>query len=290
MTRQLFNSPEKQWVRRRLWLPALRDFRAAFSTDIKYLTFAGPEGHDIELFARTNRLIRIEDVRVWENDPHVANLLTKKYGPTLQIKQGDAFDLSQASKERGYFPFNVINLDYTSGAFNLDKPRWLPTKLQTAQEIIKNQREHATSFLLFFAIAASPDVDTELGKLFVHKAAFDLAKRLGRTEPLFNLTRALPSTYPDTLATVIPCTLIRMGAENSFDTRCRAKAVYRPYRSRKTTILSFVLTFDYDQPALTLSAHQNVTLLDQSIDERQHEACALRLVDVNSLLSHKRLR
>lgn len=290
MARQLFNSPEKQWIRRRLWLPALRAFRAASSTDIKYLTFAGPEGHDIELFTRTNRLIRVEDIRVWENDPHVANLLTKKYGPTLQIKQGDAFDLCQASKERGYFPFHVINLDYTSGLFHLEKPRWLPKKLQTAQEIIKSQRDHATSFLLFFAIAATADVDTELGKLFVHKAAFDLAKRLGRTEPLFNLTRDVPSTYPDTLAAVTPCILIRIGAENGFDTRCRGKAVYRPYRSRRTTILSFVLSFDYDQPALTLSSHQNATLLDQSIDQRQHEACELRLVDVNSLLSRKRLR
>lgn len=287
MPRQLFNSPEKQWVRQKLWLPAFEAFRPQISGEPRYLTFAGPQGHDLELFVTQRNLIRLQNVRVWENSPDAISRLTEKYGPTLNVKQGEAFDLCKAKAERGFFPFQIINLDYTSGAFHVDQPRWLPTKFETIQTIINHQREHATSFLLFLAVAAQSDVDGELGRLLVQKAAFDLAKRLGRTEPLFNLTKNQKGTYPETLATIIPCIVIRMGSEHHFDTRCTGKVVYRPYRSTKTTIVSFVFTFQYDQVALTLSNHQNLTFFDASIEERQREACSLKVIDVNAKIPRR---
>jgi hypothetical protein len=271
-----------------LWLPTLKAFRSKFSGEIKYLTFAGPQGHDLELFAIQQKLIRIENIRIWENSPDVAQRLVQKYGPTLNIKQGEAFDLCKAKNEKSFFPFHVVNLDYTSGAFYVDQPRQLPTKLETVQVIINNQEEHATSFLLFLAVAAKADVDSDFGRLFVQKAAFDLAKRLGKTEPLFNLTRDLAKTYSETLATIVPCIVIRMGGEHHFDTQCIGKAVYRPYRSTKTTILSFVFSLEYDHVALTLSNHQNMKLFDASIEDRQREACALQLIDVNLKIPKRR--
>lgn len=250
------------------------------------MTFAGPQGHDIELFTQASGLIRIENVRVWENSPETAKRLGEKYGSTLatNIKQGDAFALCRANSEKKFFPFHVINLDYTSGAFHVDSPRWLPTKLDTLQSLIASQKEHATSFLLLFAVAATADVDSEMGKGFIHKAAFDLAKRLGKPEALFNLTRDLEGTYPQILATVIPCVIVRMGCEHSFDTRCVGKAVYRPYRSRRTVILSFVFDFQFERVPLTLSELQCLSASDGNIEGRQREACTVPLVDVNRRL------
>jgi hypothetical protein len=271
-----------------LWLPTLRDFHSRFLGEIKYLTFAGPQGHDLELFAIQQKLIRIENIRIWENAPDVAKRLVQKYGPALKIKQGEAFDLCKAKNEKSFFPFHLVNLDYTSGAFHVDQPRRLPTKLETVQMIINNQEEHATSFLLFLAVAAKADVDNDLGRLFVQKAAFDLAKRLGKTEPLFDLTRDLAKTYPETLATIVPCIVIRMGGEHHFDTHCIGKAVYRPYRSAKTTILSFVFNLEYENVPLTLSSHQSMKLFDESIEDRQRKACALQLIDVNLKIPRRR--
>ena len=287
MARQLFNSPEKQWVRKHIWLEVLKQFRAQVAEDLKYLTFAGAEGHDIELFATQERLILLENIHVWESSADAAALIQQKYGLTLKVKQGEAFDLCRKKDEKSFFPFQIINLDYTSGAFGGQTPRWIPTKLETIQVILSTQRECATSFLLFLAFAAGPDVDTEIGRVFVHKAAFDLAKRLGHTEPLFNLTRNLSNTYADTLAAIIPCIIIRMGGEQSFDTQCLKKSVYHPYRSRKTTMLNFVFSLTYENPPLTSSTLQNMMRMDGAIEKRQHESWKVPLIDVNSRLRNK---
>lgn len=178
MAREPFNSPEKKWVRERLWLPHLRAFKERVTGDLKYLTFAGPEGHDIELFCLRRRIIQLERVHVWEKFPSVAGSLRDKYGPTLDIKEGEASDLVKAKDERRRFPFHVINLDYTEGAFNMRQTRWTPIKVETLENVVAIQRESAASFLLFLAVAAADDVDSEMGRTFVQKVAFDLATRL----------------------------------------------------------------------------------------------------------------
>jgi hypothetical protein len=287
MRRQPFNSPEKIWVRERLWLPRLRTFKAQTTADLKYLTFAGPEGHDIELFSLKRKLIKLEKVHVWEKSEANAASLRTKYGPTLAMKVGEAFNLVTARDQRSLFPFHVINLDYTSGAFNLKETRWTPTKFETMENVIAIQRECASTFLLFLAVAAAGDVDTELGKTLVQKAAFDLATRLGRTAPLFILTRNLSRKYPAVLADVIPCAVIRIGGEKCFDACCIGKAVYRPFRSRKTAILSLVFSFEFVNPPLSQSFHQIITGMDRIIERRQRDSFSVPLVDVNEKVRHR---
>jgi hypothetical protein len=268
----------------------LRKFKAQTSADLKYLTFAGPEGHDIELFCLKRNLIRLDRVHVWERSQSAAGALRTKYGPTLAVKVGEAFNLVTARDERPRFPFHVINLDYTEGAFNMQETRWTPSKFETLENVVAVQRECASSFLLFLAIAAAGDVDSELGRAFVQKAAFDLATRLGRTAPLFILTRNISRQYPAVLADVIPCTVIRIGGEKCFDAACVGKAVYRPFSSRKTVILSLVFSFEFLNPPLSQSFHQTITGMDHTIERRQRESFSVPLVDVNERIQHGRGR
>lgn len=290
MARQAFNSPEKRWVRERLWLPSLRSFKRQAAADLKYLTFAGPEGHDIELFCWKRKVIQLEKVHVWEKFPDAAAALREKYGPTLGVKVGEAFDLAKAKDQRPRFPFHVINLDYTDGAFNMQETRWTPIKFETLENVVAMQRECASTFLLFLAVAAAGDVDSDLGRTFVQKAAFDLATRLGRTAPLFILTRNEKREYASALADVIPCSVIRVGGERCFDASCVAKAVYRPFRSRKTVILSFVFSFEFVNPPLSQSLHQVITSMDGTIEMRQRESFSVPLVDVNAKTKHRGTR
>ena len=188
MQRALFNSPQKKWVRQFFWLPAMEAFRARASQELKYLTFAGPEGYDIDFFTQNN-IIRLEKIRVWERSADAARALQTKYGLAFQVKIGEAFDLSKSRDERQYFPHSVINLDFTNGAFQLSRARHIPHKFELISNIMGAQREHTESFLLLLAFAGAADVDSDHGKAFVQKTAFDLATRFGYTEPLFNLTR-----------------------------------------------------------------------------------------------------
>jgi hypothetical protein len=288
MAREPFNSPEKRWVRERLWLPKLRTFRAQTTGDLKYLTFAGPEGHDIELFCLRRGLIKLEKVHVWEKLERAAASLRTKYGPTLTVKVGEAFDLVRARDQRPRFPFHVINLDYTSGAFNVQETRWTPHKFETLENVVAIQRECASTFLLFLAVAAADDVDSEIGRAFVQKVAFDLATRLGRTEPLFILTRNLSRQYATVLGDVLPCTVIRIAGEKCFDASCIGKAVYRPFGSRKTTILSLVFSLEYINPPLSQSMHQVITNMDNMIEARQRNSFSVPLVNVNERIRHGR--
>ena len=286
MHRELFNSPEKKWVRERLWLPRLQTFKAQITADLKYLTFAGPEGHDIELFCLRRKLIKIDKVHVWEKSQENAASLVKKYGPTLRVKVGEAFDLVTARDQVSLFPFHVINLDYTSGAFNLKQTRWKPAKFEMLENVVARQQECASGFLLFLAVAAAGDVDSELGKALVQKAAFDLATRLGQTAPLFVLTKNRAREYPIVLADVIPCAVIRIGGERSFDTCCIGKALYRPYRSRKTAILSLVFSFEFANPPLSQSSHQTMTDMDRIIETRQRGSFSVPLANVDEKVRH----
>jgi hypothetical protein len=289
MPRELFNSPEKQWIRENFWLPAIAKFKTTLATDLKYLTFAGPEAFDVEFFTQKN-IFEIQNVRVWEMNLNAADKLKQKYGPDFNVVVGQASDLARSSQEKSNFPHNVINLDFTNGAFQLRKPRYVPPKFELIENVILAQRECTESFLLLTAFAATADVDSDFGKAFVHKLAFDIATRFGYTEPLFNLTRDPVKSYPQVLASVIPCAVIRVGGEQLYDTKCVGKALYFPYNSRRTAMVCFTFLLTYDNPALSETSHQISNRMDAIVQKQQEESLRVPLFEVNKLLRRKAVR
>src|ERR1044071_10065109 len=111
MKRTLYNSPQKKWMRQHFWLPAIEDFKLEVNQDLRYLTFAGPEGFDIEFFT-ARQVFKRENIRVWERSADAARALQEKFGVDFQVKIGEAFTLSRAPQERQFFPHSVINLDF----------------------------------------------------------------------------------------------------------------------------------------------------------------------------------
>ena len=270
-------------MRQHFWLPAIEDFKLEVNQDLRYLTFAGPEGFDIEFFT-ARQVFKRENIRVWERSADAARALQEKFGVDFQVKIGEAFTLSRAPQERQFFPHSVINLDFTSGAFHSSQPRHMPHKFEIINNIILAQREHTESFMLLAAFAAAHDVDGDHGRAFVQKTAFDIATRFGFTEPLFNLTRNPTKTYPHTLASVIPCAVIRFGGEHFYDTQCLGKALYLPYNSKRTAMLCFIFRFTYDNPPLSETALQGSTRMDEIVLRRQRESLALDVRQVNALM------
>jgi hypothetical protein len=286
MPRELFNSPEKQWIREEFWLPAIVDFKSRVATELKYLTFAGPKAFDVDFFTKKN-IFLIGNVRVWEMNHNTATELKQKYGPGFNVVVGQASELARSAQERPNFPHTVINLDFTNGAFHLKKPWHVPPKFELIEKIILAQGECTESFLLLAAFAATADVDSDFGKAFVHKLAFDIATRFGHTEPLFNLTREPVKSYPQVLASIIPCAVIRLGGEQLYDTSCVGKALYFPYNSRKTAIVCFSFILTYDNPALSETLHQSSKRMDEVVLKRQEESLRVPLLEVNKLLRPK---
>src|SRR5579864_1878775 len=283
MQRTLFNSPQKKWVRRFFWLPAMEALRARTNQELKYLTFAGPGGYDIDFFTQKS-IFRMEKIRVWEKSADAARALQSKYGLAFQVKIGEALDLSKSKDERPYFPYSVINLDFTNGAFQLSQARHIPHKFELIGNIMQAQREHTESFMLLLAFAGAADVDSDHGKAFVQKTAFDLATRFGYTAPLFDLTRAPQKTYPQTLAAVIPCAVIRLGGESFYDTQCLGKALYFPYGRKRTAMVCFIFQLTYDNPALSETNLQVFKRMDEIVVRRQQESLAVSLQNVNNLI------
>ena len=280
MAHDLFNSPQKQWMREFFWLPILKAFKARSKIELRYLTFAGPKGYDIDFFV-ANGIFALANVRVWERNKDAADALTQKFGLGFQVKVGEAFDLSKAQQERSHFPHSVINLDFTSGAFSIPTARHIPPKLELIGNVISAQREHAESFLLLVAVAAAPDVDSTIGKAFVQKMAFDIATRFGHTEPLFNLTRSPEKTYAKVLGALLPCAIIRLGGEYCYDTQCTGKALYSPDNSKQTLMLCLAFELSYDHPPLSETSLQTSTRLERIVVGRQQESLAMSILDIN---------
>jgi hypothetical protein len=203
---------------------------------------------------------------------------------------GEAFDLARSSQELPSYPHSVINLDFTNGAFQLKRPWHVPTKVELIHRVILSQKECTESFLLLSAFAATADVDSDHGKVFVHKLAFDIATRFGHTEPLFNLTRDATKFYPQVLASLIPCAVIKLGGEQSYDTQCVGKALYFPFNSKKTAMVCFVFSFTYDNPALSETGHQTSQRMDRVVFKRQEESLKVTLCEVNKLIRSRRKR
>jgi len=285
MARELFNSPEKKWIREHFWLPRLLDFKARFPPDIRfrYLTFAGPEGRDIEFFTQEHSVFAIGDIRVWERSTRSASLIRQKFGLELQIKEGEAFTLSSsvAEQQAPFFPYSVVNLDFTDGFFNVRARRAEPHKFEIIENIIRCQQKHASGFLLLLAFNVAPDVDNAEGQVFVHKMALDIATRYGATKALFNLTRGAKQNYPDVLGDLVPAAVIRAGGEHSFDTQCTGKAVYRPYGRRRSTMLCLSFEFQYDNPPLSQSRHFVSQRMEEVIAKRQAESFKVVVTQVN---------
>lgn len=261
----------------------MEEFSRTYDKDLKYLTFAGPEGFDIEFFVDRG-IFKLDNVRVWEKSADVMSALQAKYGLDFKVKLGEAFDLAKSRDERSFFPHSIINLDFTNGAFNLNRPRHTPHKFELVSNIIATQREHMESFLLLLAFAATADVDTEYGKGFVQKTAFDLATRFGYTGPLFNLTREPNKTYSQTLAAVIPCSVIRQGAEYFYDTQCLGKALYFPFGRKRTAMLCFIFQLTYDNPPLSETNLQILKRMDEVVIRRQEQSFKMPLVNVNNIM------
>lgn len=278
-----FNSPQKQWVREHFWLPILQSFKERSGSQLRYLTFAGPEGFDIDFFVE-RQIFQLDHVRVWEKSSDAATALLSKFGVNFQVKIGEAYSLSKAPGERQYFPHSVINLDFTNGAFSVSRPRFLPPSFEITANVISAQREHTSPFVLLLAFAANADVDSDIGKAFVQKTAFDLATRFGHTEPLFDLTRDPAKTYAKVLASVIPCAVIRQGGENFYDVQCLGKALYAPNNSKLTSMLCFAFEFSYDFPAMSETVLQISTRFDEIVKSRQKESLTIPLQDVNKIL------
>ena len=289
MPSTLFNSPQKQWVREFFWLPILQGFNRRSGRDLKYLTFAGPEGHDIEFFLE-KQVFSLENVRVWERSSEAAQALIAKFGINIQVKPGEAFTLCKAPQEQSHYPYGAINLDFTNGAFSVQKPRYLPNSFEIVKSIIAAQKEHTESFLLFAAFAANSDVDSEFGKSFVQKIAFDIATRFGFTEPLFDLTRDQQKTYFRVLAAVIPCVIIRLGIDHFYDVQCVGKAIYAPNNSKRTSMLCMAFEFSYDFPPLSETTLQGAIRLNELAATRQRESLNLETQDVNSIVRTRRTR
>jgi hypothetical protein len=293
MARELFNSPEKKWIREHFWLPRLLDFKARLPPDIRfrYLTFAGPEGRDIECFTQGHRVFAIRDIRVWERSTESASLLRQKFGPELQIKEGEAFTLSSSFGEQQapLFPYAVINLDFSDGFFNVRTRRAEPHKFEVIENIIRSQQRHACGFLLLLAFNVAPDVDNAEGQVFVHKMALDIATRYGATKALFNLTRGAKQNYSEVLGDLVPAAVIRAGGEHAFDTVCTGKAVYRPYGRRKSTMLCLSFEFLYDNPPLSQSRHFVSQRMEEVIGKRQEESLLVKVILVNERRKPRRI-
>lgn len=281
MALDLYNNPEKAGVRRKLWLPRVKQAVARVRgfypwRDPKYLTFPGPKCLDLHLFVRKTKLFKTENVVAFEVREDAAKEILAEY-PTLgRLFRNDYEEIVRSGRFDSHFPFDVVNLDFNGNCFD-NHSGGIPRKLRAVERTFQLQGSCYTSFDLFLTFEASYQSARVEGDRDVAKILQDHATRLGFNKGYYRLaSRGIRKSYDLTMLETIPSVVIRIGWENGFDTRLLHKAYYTPSgRRSRARLITFVFESTWDYVPLSLPRWEWASRIQPRIVHRQEEALEL---------------
>jgi hypothetical protein len=260
-----FNNPQKWFVRYRWLIHAKRRAKKNGRGTLKLLTLPGVECFDVRLLYDNNLLdvsptgfkncVAYCEIN-YERFARIGNLLPNalrlhdSYENTIGVGR-----LGFSSRADRWFPFDIINLDFTGPGFRQ------PGKdaSTTAEAILKTfrlQKIKRCSFSLFLTLPADPRNDTYQGKqelatcLNENLAAEQTQEftQLFRSKyPLYNRNSPHPYdtiNYHDFLLVTVPKIIIKFGIDEWFQVCCEEKMTYVG-EGHQTRMVSFCFTCEY---------------------------------------------
>jgi hypothetical protein len=246
--REALNNPEK-WYVRYLWLKYAEERRKKASKDfIKFLTLPGAECFDIRLFKQQGLLKTTatgfdpEHVAFCERDPEryarIGNLLpqARRFNGSYETLMGVGTSGFTRTADR-WFPFDVINLDFSGPGFNQPGS----STSRTADAILKTfklQKSKRSAFSLFITLAANPVWNDVTGKRqleqclksnltagshpeFAKEFITRYPKALAIGSPTYQNMQ-----YHEFLLVTVPKLIIKYGSEEWFLVICQEKVAY----------------------------------------------------------------
>lgn len=264
--REALNNPEK-WYIRYLWLKHAKERCNKVGRGfIKFFTLPGVECFDIRLFKREGLLKTTdtgfdpESVAFCESTPEryarIADLLpqVRRYPGSYEDLLGVGMPGFTERADR-WFPFDVINLDFSGPGFN--QPGRNTSKTADAiKKTFRLQKSKRSSFSIFITLPANPLRDDESGKRQLEQCL--KTNLTGRRHPEFAKEFAIrfPATqrsgdpmyrilqYHEFLLIAVPKLVIKYGTEEWFLVTCQEKVTYRG-EGHSTRMVSFCFQCEF---------------------------------------------
>lgn len=250
--RQVNRSPVKHYVRLNGWLPSARTRYERVNRPLRLFTLCGEDAIDVRLFA-AERLIEKDSrgfpgVSWCELSPETASILRTKLGRVSRSFLGTLEKLSQTAEFKEWFPFDVINLDFTSLPFPRSQPPFNSTWVAVTT-ILACQQTHRAGCELFLTFNAdrSPANDDAVNQLVSLVETNFESRNWSRDLFMSTSGGVLPadlssSQYDKFLLIALPKFVGRLAADQGFGVRELGRFAYtrhppgrRPYRITKFT-------------------------------------------------------
>lgn len=266
----VFNTPQKKYIRNYVWAPYAAKRKEQNGQDhIKYLTFTAVECYDIQVLknkglldvVEADGLLHYKSVAFCEKDIQKHALIKQKL-PHARDYAGSFEQMIGANgneipmKVQQWFPFDVINLDFTSPMFSSEKS----VVSKAIRRIFELQKLKQSSLSFFLTLPAKKDVDVETGKQLLDKNL----KMNFANERMSEFKSEFISKYPDIdidsniyeqvdytdyLLFSIPKMIISMGFNEHFDVKCSERYSYigdhYDGNANSTQMVKFVFECEY---------------------------------------------
>lgn len=244
---EIFNTPQKRYIRHSVWADYAKKRKQKGNLSfIRYLTFPAVGCYDVGVLKNLglletieiDGLIKYKSVGFCEKDAEKFALIQEKL-PGARYYKGRYEELVGAygdlipDRAQKWFPFDVINLDFTSPLFSSNKNR----VINAIKRTFEIQKIKYNSFTLFLTLPARVDDDIEDGKdklnenlknNLLNSDMIEFKEKFLEKFPHVNLNEKIYAQmeYVDFLLITIPKMIVSMGTEEMFNVKCNERFSY----------------------------------------------------------------
>ncbi len=223
---------------------------------MRLFTLCGEDALDVQLFANEGLITAdargYPDVSWCEGSQETASVLRAKLGRVRRSYFGRLEDLAKGGTFAKWFPFDMVNLDFTSRPFPRSQPPFNST-WDVVKSVLQEQSRNQTGFELFLTFNADRDpANEEAVHQLVNVVEDNFSSREWAREAFLETADgASPADlscqeYDKFLLLALPKFLARLAADESMSVSNLGRFAYerRPPFRRAYRIVKFVLSLD----------------------------------------------
>jgi hypothetical protein len=304
-----FNTPEKRFVREHWYdIASKRKITNAVSF-VNYCTFPGKECLDVlrlkDLLKTTNVGYDKDSLTVIEKNietlTDIRNKLpgAKSYSGNFEDLVRDAWNnrltVPQVAQDQvrppetpyAYFPYDVINLDYTGAGFK-HRGNEASAEMSAIDHLFELQAFARKSFSLYLTFVSNKGADDAEGKNALNTCLVQCLKKPQNRNFLESFKKIYPKEktpyfdsmqYHDFLMVSVPIAIINYGFRKSFIVNCRKRFVYVG-TGNAMKMVSFIFDCDFSNTTEYADTHESnqsdfkarnlLNILQAHVDINQH--------------------
>ena len=272
MPPDIYDNPEKKYIRGN-WLKAVIARKSLSGLAyVNYCTFPGKKCHDVLLLDEHLKKTKIgysaDTLTFFEQDKEILTdirnqLPGAKYYPGYFEEFVEAAHQNlqvQVDEQEGliipqnYFPYDVVNLDFTGGGFK-HKGEKISPSMEAIYRLFEIQGTRRRSFSLFLTFSAIMRADDDSGRQELSNCILSslqernnvgfnsefVANHPNVNDPYYGGSNL---AYREYLAIGIPIVIINYGFQFRFDVKCKKRFIYKG-TGNNAYMVSFIFECEY---------------------------------------------